>query len=536
MQLPRNHRVGRITELDFPNAFQVSTEGEDSCIPDLALRKASTDRKTGWFRKVITAAFAATAVFGTSLQANGGTNTACPVPIADSPAPITEIPVPAAATEVVLENGITIHNSGSEAVEAFRSLVSEYPNLWTDTGFAHLPEKDWMQIPLKADWEARIPGKARVYPLGGKDRALVDETFDALHESGKLSWTKGSTPFSYPVFCVWKTINNERKGRVVVDIRGLNAITQPDVYPVPRQAEIISAVLGCPYITVLDCASFFYQWRVHPKDRHKLTVVSHRGQESFNVAVMGYKNSPAYVQRQIDRLLRPHRGFSRAYVDDIVVYSKTLEEHLAHLRQIFTMLKTNNISIKPQKAFMGYPSVQLLGQKVDSFGLATSEEKLRAISKLRYPRNLQALETYLGLTGYMREYVPFYAGIAKPLQELKTELLRHGPVAGNARKSYSRRTRVENPTDRERLSFTTLQGLLAKPSYLVHPDPLRRLLVDLDASKEFGFGAMVYHVKPSAAWDGNGYPPRKAIEPILFLSRLLGDAETRYWPTELEIA
>ncbi len=66
--------------------------------------------------------------------------------------------------------------------------------------------------------------------------------------------------------------------------------------------------------------------------RHKLTVVSHRGQESFNVAVMGYENSPTYMQRQFDRLLQVYRQFARVYVDDIVIYSKKLEEHLAHLR------------------------------------------------------------------------------------------------------------------------------------------------------------------------------------------------------------
>ncbi len=76
--------------------------------------------------------------------------------------------MPSTPKQLVLENGITIHNSGSEDVEAFRNSINEYPSLWTDTGFAEFPEKDWMPIPPKTDWEARIPGKAKVYPLGGK--------------------------------------------------------------------------------------------------------------------------------------------------------------------------------------------------------------------------------------------------------------------------------------------------------------------------------------------------------------------------------
>ena len=245
-----------------------------------------------------------------------------------------------------------------------------------------------------------MSGKAKVYPLGAKDRALVDKTFDELHTADKMSWTNESTPFSYPVFCVWKTnADGERKGRPVIDIRDLNTITQPNAYPLPLQDEIIVAVRNCQYISIIDCSAFFYQWRVHPSNRHKLTVVSHRGQKSFNVAVMGFKNSPAYVQRQIDRLLRDHRRYARAYVNDIVVFSRTKEEHKAHLRAVFEVLKQNNISIKPTKAFIGYPSVSLLGQKVDSLGLATADEKLRAIARLRFPSNLRQLESYLGLTG-----------------------------------------------------------------------------------------------------------------------------------------
>lgn len=110
------------------------------------------------------------------------------------------------------------------------------------------------------------------------------------------------------------------------------------------------------------------------------------------------------MQRQIDRLLRPYRAFAKAYVDDIVKHSKTLEEHLVHLRQMFEMLRANNISVKPEKALVGYPSVHLLGQKADSLGLATAEEKLKAISRLSFPATLQLLATYLGLTSWLRDY------------------------------------------------------------------------------------------------------------------------------------
>ena len=130
----------------------------------------------------------------------------------------------------------------------------------------------------------------------------------------------------------------------------------------------------------------------------------------------------------------------------------------------------------------------------------------------------------------MRDYVPFYAGISKPLQERKTEMLRHGPPAGNARRTYASRTRLEKPSQLELASFEALQSLLSQPSYLVHVDSKRQLFIDLNASKEFGFGAHLYYVKKAFLKDlaPGQFPPRHAIEPVLFLSRLLTPAETRY--------
>ena len=561
IQIPRNFRLGRISELNYPNAFQISPEQAEE-IKSLAAREPKSTHRDGWFKRLLaacaTAYATATAVSAGSVPAadssstglstaSSAANTAVPV-ISTGPSPsasppdVTGIPglKPAPVSpELVLPNGVTIHRS--DAADSFAKIVEEFPAIWHDTGFADLPEENWMRIPLKSDWESKVTGKAKVYPLGAKDRALVDKTFDELHAAGKMSWTTESTPFSYPVFCVWKPdVDGDglQKGRPVIDIRGLNAITQPDAYPLPLQSEIIVAVRDCIYISVIDCSAFFYQWRVHPSDRHKLTVVSHRGQESFNVAVMGFKNSPAYVQRQIDRLLRLHRKYARAYVDDIVVFSKTKEEHETHLRAVFSVLRDNNISIKSTKAFIGYPSVSLLGQKVDSLGLAIAVEKLRAIAKLRFFYNLRQLESYLGLTGWMKDYIPYYAGISKPLQERKIELLRHGSSAGNARRSYAFKTRLENPIELKKEFFRTLQELLSKLFYLVHVDSRRQLFIDLDASKEFGFGAHLYYVKEDYLKDlqSGQFSPRHAIEPVLFLSRLLTSAETRYWSIELEIA
>lgn len=134
--------------------------------------------------------------------------------------------------------------------------------------------------------------KHRSHTLWASAIRISSTKNDKLHQEGKSSWTTEATPHGYPVFVVWRTIYHpgrepERKGRVVVDIRGLNKIAQPDSYPMQQQSNITSAVQGCKYITTVDCSGFFHQWKFQTTDRPKFTIVSHQGSEHFNVAVGG---------------------------------------------------------------------------------------------------------------------------------------------------------------------------------------------------------------------------------------------------------
>ena len=250
---------------------------------------------------------------------------------------------------------------------------------------------------------------------------------------------------------------------------------------------------------------------------------------------MGYKNSPAYVQRQINRLLREHREYARAYIDDIVIFSATLKNHVRHLRAVFGLFAKYNIAINPKKAFIDYPSVKLLGQKVNSLDLSTDEEKLRAIASLDFPYTLASLEHYLSLTEWLRQFVRNYAVISKPLQDRKTKLLAKTPRSGQQRQNYSRKTLIEHPTEKEIASFEAVQHALSETRMLIHFDSKRTLFIDVDSSKAGGIDAIIYHLDGDESGPKE-CPDRKHIRPILFLSRLLKDAETRYWPTELELA
>ena len=394
-----------------------------------------------------------------------------------------------------------------------------------------------MKISLKSDWKKRVSKKTKMYSLNAKNRKLMNKIFDDLHRIDRMFWTNQSTSFFYSCFCVWKSVDDEKKNRVIVDIRNLNVITQFDAYSLSLQTNIIIAMRDCDYISIIDCSIFFYQWRIYFNDRHKLTVVNHKKQKNFNVTVMNYKNSSTYVQRQIDRLLREYRHFVKTYVNDIVVFFRTKIEHETHLRKVFSMLDKNNISIKSIKIFLSYSSISLLDQKIDSLNLITSEEKLKTIVKFRFSRIFRQFETYLDLTNWLRDYISHYVDISKFLQNRKIELLRDESTIENVRRVYSSKTRVQHSTAKKTVSFDALRTILTKSFYLVHSNSKRQLFINLNANKKFEFDVMFYYVKKVYfdQLEFDKYSLRHVIKSILFFSRLFIDVETRYWFIELKI-
>jgi len=131
-----------------------------------------------------------------------------------------------------------------------------------------------------------------------------------------------------------------------------------------------------------------------------------------------------YVQRQINNHLQLFKKFARVYIDDIVIFSQTFQNHLQHLREVFILLKKLHIVLNPKKSYLGLPIIDLLGQKVSSLGLTIIQDKIEVIMKLEFLKNLRDLEIYLGLTGWLRQYVLYYVYITESLQEHKTLLTR----------------------------------------------------------------------------------------------------------------
>ena len=507
IKIPRNFKLNMLSESYYINVFQI-----DANMFELALKTFKFEHKTSWFKKIFVVATAYAAnVFNITQKSS-----------------FHQI-------EISLINDIIIHNSSFQAVKIFIDLLNEYHDIWTDQSFVKLSKENWMRLFLKTDWEDKIKEKVKVYSLKIRDREVVDNTFDELQKQNKLSYITKSTLFSFSCFVVWKESESldKKKDRVVVDIRDLNAISQFDAYSIFLQVDVLQAVQNCIFISIIDCFEFFYQWKIHSSDKHKLIVVAHREQETFNVAVMSYRNSSFYIQRQIDKVLRSY-DFAKAYIDDIVVYFKSQQEHFTHFRQIFSVLKNNNIFVNSKKIFIEYSSIYLLSQHVNSLKLAIDEQKLKTIAQLVFSKTLKQFEIYLNLTNWFRDYIKIYAAKFKSLQKRKTMLLKDFSKFDNARKFYSCKIKILRSTDREMKSFQNIQLTLFRSIFLIHFDTKRQLYIDLNFSKEKNIEAMMYHVRDDKL-SSTEYSAKRCVQWILFFSRLLTSIEIRYWLTKLKI-
>ena len=247
------------------------------------------------------------------------------------------------------------------------------------------------------------------------------------------------------------------------------------------------------------------------------------------------------MQQQTDKILQKHYAYAKAYINNIIIFFKTLAEYLKHLQQVFTTLQDHRVVLRPKKSFLEYSSVSLLNQWVNSLGMSTSAEKIRAIQIKHFPADLHELEMYLGLTRWLQSSIPQYTQIAKPLQKLKTKTTQKlsddchsNKMKRPTHKAQTAKISFNNSTTKQHKFFQRLQKAFAQPIFFYHFDWTCWLFFNLNASKKWGFEAMIYHIREDP--DPDQIFNWKNVQPILYLSKLFNKAEQNYWPTELEMA
>ncbi|KAE8665795.1 hypothetical protein F3Y22_tig00112528pilonHSYRG00009 [Hibiscus syriacus] len=222
--------------------------------------------------------------------------------------------------------------------------------------------------------------------------------------------------YSSPVLLVQK---RDRTWRFCVDYRALNAITIKNRFPISTVDELLDELHGATVFSKIDLRSGYHQIRVAAEDIQKIAFRTVDGHYEFVIMPFGLSNGPSTFQAAMNDLFREVlRHFVLVFFDDILIYSATLKEHVEHLRQIFTILKSHQYYAKLSKCVFSVATVHYLGHIISGDGVRVDPEKIQAIMEWPKPTTVSALQGFLGLTGYYSHFVRQYAGIASPLSDL----------------------------------------------------------------------------------------------------------------------
>ena len=279
-----------------------------------------------------------------------------------------------------------------------------------------------------------------------------------------------SSPYGSPILLVKK---KDSDYRFCVDYRKLNDSTVKDRYPLPRIDETIDALHGAKYFSTLDLASGYWQIELDEESKQKTAFTTEFGHFEFNRMPFGLQGAPSSFQRLMNHIFREELNvFALVYLDDIIVFSRTLEEHFRNLETVFRRLREAGLKLKLKKCSFVKNSVPYLGHIVSADGLATDPKKISAMKNFPPPRNVKQLQTFLGLTNYYRRFVPNFAQVAHPLTELTKKDIEF---------VWS---------DRQQQAFQALKDRLVSSPVLAFPDFTKPFIVCTDAC-DYGVGAVL---------------------------------------------
>ena len=261
------------------------------------------------------------------------------------------------------------------------------------------------------------PIRQQPYRIPYSRREVVRKELDEMLKAGVIKPSK--SPWASPIVLVEK---KDGTIRFCVDYRKVNKVSKFDAYPMPRVEEIFESIGPAKVISTLDLAKGYWQIPMAPESMEKTAFATPFGLYEFEVMPFGLHNAPATFQRTMNYVLQDCQGFAKAYIDDVVVYSESWEEHLEHLSQVFDRMKKAGLTLKLKKCRFGAKKTGYLGHIIGEGHVEPDPAKIKAIKKYPVPTTKKEVRAWLGLTGYYRRFVPDYATVAAPL----TGLLKKG--------------------------------------------------------------------------------------------------------------
>ena len=226
------------------------------------------------------------------------------------------------------------------------------------------------------------------------------------------------SPWASPIVLVRK---KDGSIRLCVDYRALNSVTKADSFPLPRIDDILDRLGESRYFTTLDLKSGYWQVKVHPSSCEKTAFITNEGLYEFRVMPFGLMNAPTVFQRLMRRVLEgvdSSKQFVSVYLDDVLIYSKAIEEHLVHLSQVLSRMKEVGLKLNPKKYHFTCNQVTYLGHTITPSGLKPNSDHLMAVENFPVPKDIKSLKQFLGLSSFYRRFVRNFAKIAEPLHRL----------------------------------------------------------------------------------------------------------------------
>lgn len=405
-------------------------------------------------------------------------------------------------TEYLMKN-LNLDNCSQEEVKALEEILGKYNQTF------QIPGDKFRHTDITTHRINLIPGTnpvtIRQFRIPEHHKGEIQKQLNELEEKGIIS--KCQSPWNSPIFLVPKKENEqgEKQYRLVIDYRALHKVIEPTAYPIPLIDEIIDQMQGSQLFTTLDLYGAYHQIPLDEESKQYTAFSTSWEKYCFNSVPFGLVSSPYAWLKTIHCVLQGLIGKNVfVYMDDIIIFAQTLEQHLQILSNVLERLLKYHLKLKIDKSKFLKRSVTYLGFIITTEGLKTDPKKIEGINKFPQPNNVKNIQSFMGMCNYYRRYIKNYAHLAKPLYNLCKK-----------DSEFVWNEKCES-------AFQEFKQILTNSPILIYPNFSEQFILHTDASND-AVGAV----------SSQGTIPHD--KPIHYFSETLNTAQTRYSTIEKKL-